>query len=50
METIYEIIDSHTGKVVGTAKTVKAARNSVDRRDLAYGGYRFSYRPVGGWN
>lgn len=42
----YEIIDSHTGLVVGTAKSLKAATRSVDRRDNAYGAYRFRARPV----
>lgn len=44
---MYEIIDRHTGQVVGTAKTVKGARASVDRRDNAYGAYRYTYRLKG---
>jgi hypothetical protein len=44
---MYEIIDRHAGnKVVGKAKTLKAAIRSVDRRDNAYGGYRYQHRKV----
>ena len=43
----YDIIDSHTGQKVGEAKTRAAASRSVDRRDNAYGGYRF--RAVAVW-
>lgn len=39
----YEIHDNHTKKVVGKAKNLKAASRSVDRRDNAYGGYRFKH-------
>lgn len=42
----YEIIDSQTKAVVGKARTAVAAKKSVDRRDNAYGGYRFRYKPV----
>lgn len=42
----YDIYDRHTGKVVGTAKTRKAASASVDRRDNAYGAYRFQAQAV----
>lgn len=42
----YDIYDRHTGKIVGTAKTRKAASASVDRRDNAYGGYRFTAQPI----
>lgn len=41
---MYEIVDTQTGKVVGTAKSLKAASCSCDRRDNAYGAYRFLYR------
>jgi hypothetical protein len=40
----YEIIDLHTKQVVGRAKSLRAAIRSVDRRDNAYGAYRFGYR------
>lgn len=43
---MYEIIDRKTGHRVGTAKTLKAALRSVDRRDNEYGGYRFSHRRI----
>lgn len=46
--THYEIIDRKTGAVVGTAKTLPGARRSVDRRDNAYGGYRYTHRAVYG--
>ena len=42
----YDIIDRHTGLKVGEAKTRAGASRSVDRRDNAYGGYRFSAKPV----
>lgn len=44
--THYEIVDKHTGRVVATATTRKGASRSVDRRDNAYGAYRYSARPV----
>ena len=37
----YDIIDSHTGAKVGECKTRRRATASVDRRDNAYGAYRF---------
>lgn len=42
----YKIIDRQTGAKVGSAKTLKAASRSVDRRDNEYGGYRYSAQPV----
>lgn len=42
----YEIIDRQTGRVVGTAKTLQGARRSVDRRDNAYGAYRYFHRRI----
>lgn len=44
----YEIVDRHTGLVVGKAKTLSAARRSVDKRDLAYGAYRYFARRITG--
>lgn len=44
--THYEIIDRHTGAKVATAKTRAGASRAVDRRDNAYGAYRYSARPV----
>jgi hypothetical protein len=41
-----DIIDKHTGRKVGECKTLRAASRSVDRRDNAYGAYRYSARPV----
>jgi hypothetical protein len=41
---VYQIIDRHTGAVVGKAATLNGARRSVDRRDNAYGAYRFTFR------
>jgi hypothetical protein len=37
----FDIIDRHTGKKVGEAKTRARANQSVDKRDNAYGAYRF---------
>lgn len=44
--THYEIIDGHTGQVVTTVKTRRGASLAVDRRDNAYGAYRYRSRPV----
>lgn len=44
--THYEIVDRQTKHVVGTAKTLASATRSVDRRDNAYGAYRYFARPV----
>ena len=44
--THYEIIDRQTGSVVATAKTRNGATRAVDRRDNAYGAYRYTARPV----
>jgi hypothetical protein len=41
MKTAYLVIDRHTGRVVGKCKTLAAARRSVDKRDNAYGAYRY---------
>jgi hypothetical protein len=43
---MYEIIDKHTGCVVGKASTLRAASRAVDRRDNAYGAYRYTHRKV----
>ncbi len=42
----FDIIDRQTGRVVGTAKTRKAATAAVNKRDNAYGGYRYSAQAV----
>lgn len=42
----YEIVDGHTGKVVGTAKSRASASRMVDRRDSAYGACRYTARPI----
>jgi hypothetical protein len=39
--THYDIIDTQTGFVVGTAKTRTGARRSVDKRDNEYGAYHY---------
>lgn len=44
--TTYQIIDRQTGLVVGEAKTLKGARRSANRRDLAYGAIRYGVRTV----
>jgi hypothetical protein len=41
---MYDIIDRHTGCIVGHAKTLSGARRAVDRRDNAYGAYRYFHR------
>ena len=42
----YDIIDKVSGAIVATAKTRKGASKAVDRRDNAYGAYRYSARPI----
>ena len=42
----YHIVDRHTGNVVGKAKTLKHASRSIDRRDNAYGAYRYTHRTI----
>jgi hypothetical protein len=42
----YAIIDRQTGEIVGKARTRRAASASVDRRDNAYGAYRYFARPI----
>lgn len=37
----FDIIDGQTGFKVGEAKTRAGARRSVDKRDNAYGAYRY---------
>jgi hypothetical protein len=41
---MYEILDKQTGRVVATVKTLKDASRAVDRRDNAYGAYRYYHR------
>ena len=42
----YDVIDRHTGKVVGHCKTLARATASVDKRDKAYGAYRYTHKRV----
>lgn len=42
----YQVIDRHTGTIVGTFKSKQAARNKRDRLDLQYGAVRYSVREV----
>ncbi len=44
----YNIMDRHTKAKVGFAKTRRGARISVDKRDNAYGAYRYGMEPVYG--
>jgi hypothetical protein len=46
MSHSFQIIDRLTGAVVATAKSRKSASRIVDRKDNAYGGYRYSARMV----
>lgn len=46
MPTRYEIIDARTGKVVATARTRDQAYEKADKRDMAYGGVRYTVRPI----
>ncbi len=42
----YDIVDRHTGNVVGKATTRVGASRAVDRRDAAYGASRYSAKPI----
>lgn len=42
----FDIIDKHTGAVVGSAKTRARANQSRDKRDNAYGAYRYSVKTI----
>lgn len=44
---MYEIFDRVTGEVVATTKTKAGARRVADRRDRAYGCYRYAIREAG---
>ncbi len=46
----YEVVDTQTGKVVGTVKSLKAASRKVDKLDNEYGAYRYVYRRAGADN
>jgi hypothetical protein len=46
MNTKYEVVDRHTGKVMGTYSTLRRALHRVDRLDNEYGGYRYFHRAV----
>ncbi len=46
--THYAIVDGQTGAIVATAKTRAGASRAVDRRDNAYGAYRYRAQPVYG--
>lgn len=39
--TRYRVIDTQTGKTVGTYATAKTARTARDRLDLRYGAIRY---------
>lgn len=40
----WQVIDRHTGKVMGVYATLKRASRRVDALDNAYGGYRYTHR------
>lgn len=44
--THYNIVDTHTGRIVAKAKTRASASRAVDRRDNEYGAYRYRAVPV----
>lgn len=46
IKDLYVVIDRHTGAVVSKPMSFKAAIHSVDRRDNAYGGYKYGKRKV----
>lgn len=46
LTTRYQIIDGHTGQIIGTRKTAHSAHKRVDVLDLAYGACRYHVQPV----
>lgn len=46
IKDLYVVIDRHTGTAVSKPMSFKAAIRSVDKRDNAYGGYRFGKKRV----
>lgn len=46
-QEVFEIVDTHTGQVVGQTADRRRAMIMRDRRDNAYGGYRYQVRPQG---
>lgn len=42
----YDVIDGHTGTVVGSFKSGARASSFADRRDMAYGAVRYSRRAI----
>lgn len=46
IKDLYVVFDRQTGTVVSKPMSFKAAIRSVDKRDNAYGGYRFGKRRV----
>lgn len=43
---MYQVIDSHTGAVIRTAKTSRGAYRTADRLDAKYGAVRYTVRFV----
>lgn len=43
---MYEVIDRHTGYVMGVYSTLKRAIRKVDKLDNEYGGYRYYHRRI----
>jgi hypothetical protein len=46
IKDLYVVIDRQSGAVVSKPMSFKAAIRSVDRRDNAYGGYKYGKRRV----
>lgn len=43
----YHVIDTRTGFIVGGAhKTLRSASNSAERKNLAFGAHRYTYRSL----
>ena len=42
----YQVIDRHTGKVMGVYSTLRRAIRRVDKLDNDYGTYRYMYKKV----
>lgn len=45
-KSLYVVYDRQTGAIVSKPMSLTAARRSVDKRDNAYGAYRFGKKRV----
>jgi hypothetical protein len=41
---MYQVFDIRTGQVMGVYSSLKRATRRIDKLDMEYGAYRYSYR------